>query len=362
MTAPSLTLGCILLGFSPTASLLFMVVLRKPQLVILAVCSAFAYLLSALLSSTVWLVTSSIGAVGGGGGSTSGVGTAISIAVPGVACQMLLRILFVKTYFKVESVIRGSVERHEKETREAAAASSSGGGAGNPAAAGAEDAHAETDALQLQLNDTSCGLASGCGYALLHSLLLYGTLLASESGESSSYSDGAYGGGGGSTGHGGTLYQSSCGGVPSVVNGALVCCMFGILDVVWMMMCFWGVRRRTAAAVAARGRPGPGGGTAAQVCTALALGRVDDGPAGGSAALVVAAATHLAASLALVPNGYRDGCRISLPLLGLVVVWAAVLLRQMTAGRFLPEDQRRRIQGMRLGLRDVGVGQSHHVE
>ena len=72
MTAPSLTLGCILLGFSPTASLLFMVVLRKPQLVILAVCSAFAYLLSALLSSTVWLVTSSIGAVGGGGAVAAG--------------------------------------------------------------------------------------------------------------------------------------------------------------------------------------------------------------------------------------------------------------------------------------------------
>merc|ERR1719375_422246 len=187
MTAPSLTLGCILLGFSPTASLLFMVVLRKPQLLILAVCSAFAYLLSALLSSTVWLVTSSIaGAVGGGSTATSGVGTAISIAVPGVACQMLLRCLFVRAYFRVEKVIRGSVEKHERETREAAAASS-GGGAGNSAAD--EGAHAETDALQLQLNDTSCGLASGCGYALLHSLLLYGTLLASESGESNSYSD-----------------------------------------------------------------------------------------------------------------------------------------------------------------------------
>ena len=354
MTAPSLTLGCILLGFSPTASLLFMVVLRKPQLVILAVCSAFAYLLSALLSSTVWLVTSSI-ASAAGGGSTSGVGTAISIAVPGVACQMLLRCLFVRAYFRVEKVIRGSVEKHERETREAAAASS-GGGAGNPAAD--DGAHAETDALQLQLNDTSCGLASGCGYALLHSLLLYGTLLASESGESNSYSDGAYGGGGGSTGHGGTLYQASCGGVPSVVNGALICCMFGILDVLWMMMCFWGVRRRTTIVT----RRGSGGGTAAQIWTALALGRVDDGPAGGNAALVVAAATHLAASLVLVPNGAKDGCRISLPLLGLVVVWTAVLLRRMTAGRFLPEDQRRRIQGMRLGLRDVGVGQSHHVE
>lgn len=101
----------------------------------------------------------------------------------------------------MENVIRRSVAKHEKEEMAAAAATNGA----------SSDSHAETNALQLQLNDLSCSLASGCGYALLHSLFLYGTLLASESGEANSYNEGVYSGGGGSTGHGGTLYQESCG-------------------------------------------------------------------------------------------------------------------------------------------------------
>ena len=62
---------------------------------------------------------------------------------------------------------------------------------------------------QLQLNDLSNSLASGCECALLHSIFLHKTLLASESRESNSYNDVAYAGGG-STGHRGTLYLNSC--------------------------------------------------------------------------------------------------------------------------------------------------------
>ena len=228
MTSPSLTVGSILLAYSPTASLLLLIVFQKPQLVILAVCSAFAYLLSALLSSVIWLITSSIdGAVNGdpssGVGLGGGVGTLFALSIPGVACQMLLRCLFVSVYFRVEDVIRRSVAKHEEEER-AAAEYRNGGAAASNNVGGSnaeqqqqqqqnspDDAHAETNALQLQLNDLSCSVASGCGYALLHALFLYGTLLASEGGESGSYNDGVYAGGGGSTGHGGTLYQSSCG-------------------------------------------------------------------------------------------------------------------------------------------------------
>jgi hypothetical protein len=109
------------------------------------------------------------------------------------------------------------VAKHEEETL-AAAAYANGGGSdnddddNNDSQQQQQQQHAETNALQLQLNDLSCSLASGCGYAMLHSLFLYGTLIASESGEANSYDGGgAYAGGGGSTGHGGTLYQESCG-------------------------------------------------------------------------------------------------------------------------------------------------------
>ena len=208
MTSPSLIFGSILLAFSPAFSLLLLVVSHKPQLVILAVCSAFAYLLSALCSSLFWLITSAIFGVDHGGGYW---GALLALAIPGVMCQMVARCLFVRGYFRVESVIRQSVAKHEEEQIAANAASASGDGDGDRQDDDRGDAHAETDALQLQLNDLSCSIASGCGYALLHSLFLYGTLLASESGEANSYDEGSYSGGGGSTGHGGTLYQSSCG-------------------------------------------------------------------------------------------------------------------------------------------------------
>ena len=148
----------------------------------------------------------------------SSIGTLLALAIPGVLCQMFIRCYFVRGYFKVEAVIRKSVAKHEEETLSAEADNNASSNNGNNSNGNAHngssnggDSHAETNALQLQLNDFSCSLASGGGYALLHSLFLYGTLLASESGEANNYNEGAYAGGGGSTGHGGTLYQDSCG-------------------------------------------------------------------------------------------------------------------------------------------------------
>jgi len=220
MTSPTLIFGAILLAFSPTIFLLLHIIFPKPQLVILAVCAAFAYLLSALLSSLLWLI---ITKASGGGILNSALGTLFALAIPGVICQMILRCVYVMGYFKVESVIRKSVAKHEEETLAAAAyVNETGGDRGSNESNNTNDnsnnssndesPHAETNALQLQLNDISCSLASGCGYAVMHSLFLYGTLVASESGEANSYDiGGSYAGGGGSTGHGGTLYQESCG-------------------------------------------------------------------------------------------------------------------------------------------------------
>ena len=383
MTSPSLIFGSILLAFSPSFSLLLLLIFQKPQLVILAVCSAFAYLISALLSSVFWLIISSIdNAINGNSDSgMSSIGTLLGIAIPSVLCQMIIRCVFVSGYFKVENVIRKSVAKHEEET--IAAANSSNGGASsnggtsnsgsvrngsvigtNTANNNGDDAHAETNALQLQLNDLSCSLASGCGYALLHSLFLYGTLLASESGEANSYNDGVYAGGGGSTGHGGTLYQDSCAGIPSLINGALIACLFSILDVMWMMLCFFGMRRRMMSSSltqtdmsASRAE----GSIFQALISGLTCQGFNDTSSGGSAAILFVGITHLLASLVLAPNGSENGCKISLPCLAGVVVYVGVLFRRVTKkGNFLPEDQRRRIQGMQLGLRNVD--QSHHVE
>lgn len=382
MTSPSLILGSILLAFSPSFSLLLLIVSNKPQLVILAVCSAFAYLLSALASSFVWFITSAIllfGREGDGGDSVSvSINTLLLLAPTGVVCQMCARCAYVCGYFKIETVIRQSVLRHETETTAAAAAATSegvitgnngrdsattiasnnGSTAANANATHEEGRHApvvatETEALQLQLNDLSCSLASGCGYATLHSLFLYGTLLASESGEANSYDDGAYVGGGGSTGYGGTLYQSSCTGMPSLIHGALIAGMFSCLDVMWMMICFYGMRRRYSKQYARLSSSSSMSerltttfGALVQACTCRGL---DDSVSGGNAAILFVAMTHLLASLVLAPNAHEDGCKISLPCLGGVVLWVGMALGcVLRGGHFLPIDQRRRIQGIRF--------------
>lgn len=336
----------------------------------------------------IWLATSSIGNAINNDGSNndngssngSGVGTLLALAIPGVLCQMFLRCYFIRGYFKVEEVIRRSVAKHEEETAAAAAATANSNGTSNGGngSSSSEQEHAETNALQLQLNDLSCSLASGCGYAILHSLFLYGTLLASESGESNSYNDesGSYAGGGGSTGYGGTLYQESCGGIPSLINGALIACMFSILDVLWMMLCFFGMRRCSSSLLSLSEQSNNNitfstainntnsGGTTQAFIQGLTCRGISDTYSGGNASILLVTITHLLASLVLAPNTTMssDGCKVSLPLLGGVVLYVLILTRGvLKKGIFLPMDQRRRIQGLQLsGLRNVD--QSHHVE
>ena len=396
-------IGSILIAFGPTFSLLLLLISSKPQLVILAICAAFAYLLSALASSLLWLILTCTF-----GPSLSIVGTVLGLSVTGVACQMMLRCSFVAGYFNIEAVIRQSVSKHEGEVAAAAnyaagyTAGSSTNDDGNDdddanndangtAASSApttndgsrRDEHAtnnhgttatanttntavsETEALQLQLNDLSCSLASGVGYAILHSLFLYGTLLASEGREYNSYDDaGSYVGGGGSTGYGGTLYQDSCGAIPSLLHGALIAVCFSLLDVAWMMLCFYGMRRiiqqqsssrHDRSFIPPRTREGVGVGRSILLRTLTCHGFDDDDDtdtdsttSSGYTALLFVTITHLLASLVLTFNSHTNGCVISLPCLAMVVLWVvAVLCNIVRKDRFLPVDQKSRIMTMR---------------
>ncbi|KAL7502674.1 hypothetical protein ACHAWX_000518 [Stephanocyclus meneghinianus] len=329
MTSPTLTLGSALLAFSPSLSLLLLFVSPKPQLLILAICSAFAYLMSALFSSALWWLFSLIP------GSDDGWGALLALVLPSVLCQCIVRCGFVKMYFRVEDVIRRSVAKHEAET-----AAESHDNSGD---------HAETNALQLQLNDLSCSVASGAGYAFLHALFLYGTLLASESGEQYSSTN--------STPRDGTLYQSSCTALPSLINGALISGMFSILDVLWMCSVFYGMRRRSMYFTY-------NNHTMAKsiIESMMFWNGLPDSLKGGNAALGLVVVTHLAASFSMAPNMKEEGCRISLPLLGAIVVLVGVLFVRGVRGHYLPQDQRRRIGGMRgEDGRDGGTSE-HHVD
>lgn len=423
MTSPTLIIGSILIAYSPTFSLLLLLISSKPQLLILAICAAFAYLLSALASSLAWLIITKLSIIGSSTNSTSSIGTVLTLSVTGVTCQMVLRCLFIYGYFNIETVIRRSVCKHEEEevhaannnNAEAAAGhytSTINNGSNNNTAtdgtttttttasgattnSGSNDEHpptnndtsttsttvvSETEALQLQLNDLSCSLASGVGYAILHSLFLYGTLLASEAGESnSSYNDaGSYVGGGGSTGYGGTLYQNSCTYIPSVLHGAIIAMCFSILDVAWMMLSFYGMRRiiviilqqqhnngtnnnnhhhRSFPSRTRRG--GRGGREVGRIllqtltCQGFDNNDIDNSSTssssnGGYTALLFVTITHLLASLVLTFNSYTNGCVISLPCLAGVVLWVITVLGNIVRkNQFLPVDQQSRIMTMR---------------
>lgn len=333
MTSAALTFGSALLAFSPSFSLLFFLVLPKPQLLILAVCSAFAYLLASLFSSASWWILRSIPGVDDG----MGWGSLISVVLPSVICQYAVRCGFARGYFRVERVIRKSVAKHEAETE----GDNNGGDDSNNNNNDGEERHAETNALQLQMNDLSCALSSGAGYAFMHSLFLYGTLLASEAG-------GRYSDTGGE--RSGTLYQPSCSSLPSLIHGALISGMFSILDVVWMCCTFYGMRRRMMYS--------NGGTLGRSIREGMTFWKGwTDSSQGGNAALGLVAFTHLSASLATAPNMNEDGCRISLPLLAGIAVATGIFFARGVEDHYLPLDQRRRID--ELGGGDAVVNERH---
>ena len=189
MTTASLAWGSAFLAFGPAMSLLFLLAYQKAQLIIVVTTAAFAFLLAALAASFVWWIFDMIG-----------IGNyAVFILLPGVIFQFLFRCGFVALYHRVEQVIQISIRNHEEHENQRT---------GTQSATAADPALSESARLRLELNDWACGLAAGTGFGGMHAILLYGTLLASESDNL------------------GTLYQSSCIGIPALVLSAMNTFMF----------------------------------------------------------------------------------------------------------------------------------------
>jgi hypothetical protein len=278
-----LILGSGLLAFGPFLSLFASVVYAKAQLVIVVTTAAFFFLLGSLAASLVWTFFDTIG-LGGG----------LAVVIPGVFFQFIFRCLFVSLYHKVEGVIQLSLQQSSAPSDEPIPPSD------NQAQQERQEDHSkwqEAAKLRLQLNDASCGVAAGCGYGGMHAILLYGTLLASESGGA------------------GVLYQESCPAMPSLVVSALYAFFFTILDVFWMLFTFFGMRRRL---MFHRGQYAPDdlGG----------VGRwLGNSRNGGNMALLACLATHFLASFATLTNYFGYGCVVSLPLVAGVVLLVAYL-------------------------------------
>lgn len=289
MTNASLVWGCAFVAFGPSVSLLFLIAYQKAQLIIVVTTSAFAYLLAALFASFVWYLF-----------DLAGIGdVALIILLPGVIFQCLARCAFVHIYHKVEKVIEISIARHEER----------------------EEEFHESAKLRLELNDWACGIAAGVGFGGMHAVMLYGTLLASEAGNL------------------GTLYQDACPNIPSLALSAFNAFMFSLLDIVWMLLTFYGMRNITLYDQQTANMPDWNGNTR----TWGALVGTSNNKRNGQIALGTCMLSHLLAALATMPNQNYKGCRVSLSMLAMILLMTSLLFWGGFSKLFLPDNQRHRL-------------------
>mmetsp|Transcript_499 Transcript_499/g.1099 ORF Transcript_499/g.1099 Transcript_499/m.1099 type:complete len:358 (-) Transcript_499:311-1384(-) len=298
MTYPSvdthaLVLGSAAIGFAPFLCFFFQIVFPKPQLLIVSISAAFFYLLAASTASVCWYVLDPV----------IGLDSAWSAIIPGIFFQFIFRCLFVTVYHKVESVIEASIEKLEEDRRQ-----NSGGSRSD------EDQEASVQASKnrLTLNDAACGLAAGVGFGGLHAILLFGSLLASETSDA------------------GIMYQPSCPKVPSLTVSSLNTFCFFFLDLFWMLFTFFGMRRRVLF---------PRGGGALSDINPLSrpFGQYfGNTRTAGNQALLVVLITHALAAGFTTFNAFQYGCVFSLTTLPVLTIVVAYVFWSGISKIYLP--------------------------
>jgi Aph-1 protein len=264
--------GSAFVGFAPLICFFFQIIYPKSQLIIIFVTAAFSYLLSCLGASCIWYIL----------GPILGLDSAWTALVPGILSQFFARCAFCALYHKVEKVIEISIERTEQE-----------------AATSNDRTRTELSAakLKLELNDVASGLAAGIGFGGMHALLMYGSLLASEAADM------------------GVLYQPSCPYLPSLIVSSVNSFVFFFLDIFWMLLTFFGMRRRL---IFPRG-----GGTIHDMGpnrTRSFGGYYGNTRSGGNSALLTILISHFAASGFTTFNLFQYGCAFSMSLVPVVLL------------------------------------------
>ena len=225
MTA-MLRAGCALLAYSPSCSFLFLFS-RRPQLIIIALAGAFAWLVSALMTAFLWMFFQL---------GRDNIWPLLIIVSS--LFQECARFAIIYAYRRTESVIKKS-SPHSNEV--------------------------------FPLNDITSSIAAGVGFGTMHSMMMYGSVLASSDGSA-------------------VLFEDSCETVPAVMVGALLSLGFCILDVVLMCLAFLAERYRSKLLVAA-------------ICI-----------------------FHIVAGLSTLANQETNGCKVSLSLILVVIILAVGLL------------------------------------
>jgi len=288
--AQALVWGSAAIGFAPFICFFFQIIFPKPQLLIISITAAFFYLLSASAASLCWYILD----------PTIGLSSPWSAIIPGVFFQFIFRCLFVTIYHKVENVVEASIEKSEEDRRD-----------------NSNDDEVNDDSVQrsknrLSLNDAACGLAAGVGFGGMHAVLLFGSLLASETFDV------------------GILYQPSCPNVPALTVSSLNTFCFFFLDIFWMLFTFFGMRRRVLF---------PRGGGALSDISPLSRpfgSYFGNTRMGGNNALLVCLITHTCAAGCTTLNAFEYGCVFSLTTLPLCTLVVAYLFWSGISKIYLP--------------------------
>ncbi|CAB9502686.1 Aph-1 protein [Seminavis robusta] len=289
MTSFPLLLGCALVAFGPFMSLFFLVVYQKSQLVIIVTTSAFFFLVSALAGSFVWWLFAAVG-----------LDDLVSLLLPGVLSQFIFRCCFVALYHKVEKVVRLCIEQEDAR----------GQSGTNQDLEEYDENWTAAAKLRLQINDASCGVAAGVGFGGMHAIMLYGTLLASESGNV------------------GVLYQESCPDIPSLAQSAVYALCFSIMDIFWMLLTFFGMRRRL---LYHRGREFED--------NIRGFGSYfGNSRSGGNLALMFVLLSHLGSSIVTVASFFEKGCYVTIPSLVGITLFTAYTFWAGTARIYMPPE------------------------
>jgi hypothetical protein len=274
-----------------------MIIYQKAQLVIIVTTAAFCFLLGSTVGAFAWKIFYWIGFYG-----------PLAAMIPSVLAQFLARCGFVALYHKVEQVIQDTLEKEEDDSRNMPRSSVV------DSTQNSDKRWADVAKMRLQLNDGACGVAAGVGFGGMHAILLYGTLLASEMSTNV-----------------GVLYQDSCPAIPSLAVSAVYALCFFVLDMFWMLFTFFGMRRRLKFH---RGEgstddlSGPG--------TWMGNSRM-----GGNMALLWVLITHFGAAVLTTADFFKNGCYVSVPAVGAVVLFTAYIYWAGLGRIYMPVDQLR---------------------
>lgn len=170
-----LRVGCTLVAFSPSIAFTIIILARRAELLVIAITAAVMWLFAILIVSLMWSIMSGT--------------TWLWFTLVATATQELVRLMLVRVYRRMETVIRKALDRSDPRK------------------------------VDFKLNDETSSLAAGVGFGTMHAVVMYGSVLASSGGPA-------------------TLYSDSCTLVPLVVVSGIYALIFLLMDVIFMVIAF----------------------------------------------------------------------------------------------------------------------------